>query len=210
MSKSAKPITTFDKTIERANGLLNHYRREPEIDECNDLLRAAVILAVAGFDRYFTAKFCDVLVPHLKDEKRISNDVCTLLSDAGLDTRFALDLAVSKRPFRKIRTIVQNSLSKHTTQRTEIIDQLFIHFGLKDLMGCAQRRAERANLIKRTMKLVDMRNSIAHEAHVNTRGDPMAISVEDVESRIADLRLFVHNCNAIIDKRFGVKAAVSA
>ncbi len=194
MPSTTKPITIFQNTTTRANALLDLYDRGVDLDEADDLLRAAVVLAVAGFDRYFTSKFCDVLVPHLKGDDRISQEVLDLLRRAGLDTKFALELAVSKRPFRKIRTIVQNSMSRHTTQRASVIDKLFNSFGLSELSANAQRKARRANLLTRISRLVDMRNDIAHEAHNNTRGTPKAIDLADIRSRISDMCIFVNSC----------------
>ncbi|MCR8546797.1 hypothetical protein M4578_03075 [Salipiger sp. P9] len=133
MASVTKPITTFEKTVERAVSLLKLHEEQPALEELDDLIRAAVILSVAGFDRYFTAKYCDILVPHLKSGQRIYSELYDSLEAAGLNAKFALELLASERPFRKIRTIVQNSLSSHTTHRDEKIDELFSRIGLKDL-----------------------------------------------------------------------------
>ncbi|WP_294621264.1 HEPN domain-containing protein [uncultured Roseovarius sp.] len=210
MPAIVSPLTTFEKTISRSISLLDLQDAGTELDEENDLTRSAVILAVAAFDRYFTAKYCDVLIPHLKDDKKISDEVLKRLEDAGLNARFSLELLASDRPFRKIRTIVQNSLSKYTTQRFEVIDDLFLAFGLNDLCECSQKKAKRKNLLTRINKLVELRNDIAHDGHTNVRGDPKAISSADVRARVNDLKLFVENCDHIVNKRFGLVKPVSA
>ncbi|MDW4499546.1 HEPN domain-containing protein [Sulfitobacter sp. D35] len=210
MGSVVKPFTVFEKTTQRAIDLINYHKSGTNLTEGDDLVRGAVVISVAGFDRHFTAKFCDVLVPHLKEGKAPSSEICKLLNDAGLDTRFALELAVSRRPFRKIRTIVQNSLSRHTTHRSDAIDSLFLHFGLKNLSKSAEAKANRKSLVKRIMKLVDIRNEIAHEAHVDVSGNAKSIDAEDTLKRINDILLFVTNCDQIIDNRFGIKQPVSA
>ena len=172
----------------------------------DDMIRAAVVIGVAAFDRYFTAKFCDVLVPHLKKAPKLSNDLLVRLEKAGLNTEFALQLAVSKRPYRKIRTIVQNSLSRFTTQRSSTIDALFVSLGLIDLSKNSQKKAKRINLNKRIQKLVEIRNDIAHEAHGNAKN----ITSVDIRGRLEDLKLFVTNCDVIIDNKFGRKPPISA
>jgi hypothetical protein len=113
----------------------------------------------------------------------------------------ALELAVSKRPFRKIRTIVQNSLSQHTTQRISIIDELFISFGLKNLCENAEKKTGRKKLIKRISRLVDTRNDIAHSAHLNSHNKPRKVNIEDIRGLFDDLKIFVNSCDEIIEKR---------
>ncbi len=206
---ATKPLTNFKKTISRAESLLTLFDAGTGLDEPDDAIRAAVIISVAAFDRYFTTKFCDVLVPHLKSKAKPSKALVKILNEAGLDTEFALELAVARRPFRKIRTIVQNSLSRHTTHRTEVIDKLFLALSLKDLTKNAEKKANRANLRARIGKLVDIRNDIAHEAHIDTRGNPKHIHVADIRSRIQDLELFTNNCDQIIDSKFGASKSVS-
>ena len=204
------PLTVFRETITRSKRLLDLVDQTAYDAHNDDIIRGATILAVAAYDRYFTAKFCDILVPHLKSSTVISKDLIKRLESAGLDTSFSLELIVSKRPFRKIRTIVQASLSRVTTHRSSVINDIFVSVGLKDLTKNAQKRAGRKNLEKRIQKLVDMRNEIAHEAHINAHGNAKTITSADIRLRIEDVELFVEHCDAIIDSRFGKKPPVSA
>lgn len=205
-----KPITVFEETITRATALLDMVDAGDTPKNPDDVVRGAVMLSVAAFDRYFTAKFCDVLVPHLKNSKTLSDPLLSRLEEAGFDTKFALELAVSDRPFRKIRTIVQASLSRLTTHRSSVIDELFSSLGLIDLTKHAQAKQKRSNLKSRAQKLVDIRNDIAHGGHVNAHGSPKKISSADIRSRINDLCLLVRSCDAIVDKKFGRKPPVSS
>ncbi len=190
--------------------------KEKYLSENDDLARAAVIFAVAGFDRYFTAKFCDVLVTHLKSGKSIGPDLYKRIEAAGFGTEFALRLISEtvenrqSRPFRKIRTIVQNSLSNHTTHRDSVIDELFKSLGLIDLSLNAEKRAKKKKLLTSVMALVDLRNEIAHEAHVKSDGTARNLSASTIEKRIRDMECFVSNCDEIIDSKFGKKPASSA
>ena len=210
-----KSFGIFEKTLIRANALVNLRQSNPEIDEQDDLTRAAVLLAVAGFDRYFTAKFFDVLVVHLKSDKKIGDDLFARITDAGFTTKFALQLISesvdnrNSRPFRKIRTIVQNSLSRHTTHREEVIDELFLGLGLKNLCENARKKSGRTGLLKSVVQIVELRNEIAHEAHIKNTGEPRSINTDETVRRISDLSLFVKCCDEIIDSKFGSKPAVS-
>jgi hypothetical protein len=60
------------------------------------------------------------------------------------------------------------------------------------------------------MKLVELRNEIAHEAHVKVNGSPKSIAETDVRGRIKDMRLFVDSCDTIINNKYGLKPAISA
>jgi hypothetical protein len=210
MGSVVKPLVTFEKTLNRAICLIEAAKQAHPSPLADDLARSSVVLAIAGFDRYFTAKFCDVLIDHLKSGKEVSDSTAKVLREAGLDTKFALKLAVSKKPFRKIRTIVQSHLSDQTTQRTSAIDSFFLNIGLKDLCRNAQAKAKRKTVISRTMKLVDLRNEIAHEGHVQRNGEPRKIDIGDIENRIKDMRVLVERCDEIIENAFGKKAPVSA
>jgi hypothetical protein len=210
MSSVVQPITVFHKTVHRSNGLLDLYDTGPALEEPTDLIRAAVLISIAGFDRYFTSKYCDVLIPHLKSGKRTDKTLFKSLEEAGLNAEFALELIESKRPYRKLRTIVQNSLSKHTTHRTEVIDELFLRLGLKNLCSNAQAKVKRKNLLARIGKLVELRNEIAHEGHVKVNGSTRSIDCSDTRSRIADMNLFVESCDSIINKKYGISSAISA
>ena len=210
-----KPFSIFEKTVDRADALVELADTQPNIGEPDDLVRSAIVIAVAGFDRYFTAKFCDVLVPHLKSGDKIGPNLFARLEKAGFDTEFALRLIAdgvenrAARPFRKIRNIVQTSLSSHTTHRDDAINNLFLDLGLKDLCVNAEKKAGKKRLIKQIMELVDIRNSIAHEAHVKLDGNPRAIDRVQVKKKIKALRMFVKCCDEIIDNRFGIKPALS-
>ena len=187
----SRPLNYFENSIERALAVLALAETDPQ--EADDLLRGACVLAVAAYDHYFTSKFCDVLNGYLKNNKP-NKELLELLERAGLNTRSALEIAVMKRPFRRIRSLLSNSLSEKTTHRTKSIDNLFSAIDLKGLSGRVHKKASRTNLGKRIDKLVDMRNEIVHFAHINTRGHPKAISATDVRARIEEVRLFV-NCS---------------
>ena len=104
----SKPFNYFRKSTERAERLIALATDRP--DEQDDLLRAGAVLAVAAYDHYFTSKFCDVMASYLKNN-RPNAELIDLLDRAGLKAKTALELAVMKRPFRRIRTFLASSLS---------------------------------------------------------------------------------------------------
>ena len=203
----SKPLYQFKQTLTRAEALLDIYDDRSlqivagaaEYIGEKDVVRASAITAVAAMDHYFTSKFCDVLVRHLKS-KEPSQELLNILEKSGLNTRVALELAVMKRPFRRIRTMVQNHLSLYTSHRAKAIDKLFASLNLKGLSGRAEKRLGRKNIIKRTDKLVSLRNEIVHTGHLTSRGKVKSIDENEVRTLILELSMFVGACDNLIDE----------
>lgn len=193
----SKPFNHFESSIERGKAILALAETDPP--EKDDLLRAACVLTVAAYDHYFTSKFCDVLNSYLKNNAA-NKELLDLLERAGLNTKSALEIVLMKRPFRRIRSLLANSLGEKTTHRTKAIDSLFSAIDLKGLSGRVHKKADRRNLGKRIDKLVDMRNDIVHSAHINSRGHPRNIDGTDIQSRISEVELFVQCSEALINE----------
>ena len=192
----SKPFNYFQTIISRAEGFLYHAQKHEGCKD--DVIRGAVVLAVAAYDHYFTSKFCDVLSSYLHKNEP-NKELIQLLDRAGLNTKSALEIAVMKRPFRRIRSLLTSFLSGKTTNRTKSIDSLFAAIDLKGLSGRVHKETNRKTLGKRIDGLVDTRNSIVHSAHLNSHGKPKAIHIEDTRARIGELVLFVTTCEELIN-----------
>ena len=91
----------FNRTVSRSRKLLTIYKSGegascPGISEITsrdvcDILRSSVVFAVSAMDAYFTDKFADMVVPFLQ-KKGSTEKLVEVLSEAGLDTRVALEL----------------------------------------------------------------------------------------------------------------------
>lgn len=124
----------FDKTISRCKEQIQLYERlkvvqeeHPEIDinVSQDILRGAIVLAVAAFDAYATDCFVEMFIPYIK-KRGVDESLTELLAKAGFDIKFAVGLIESERPYRKIRTLIERYYSAYTTQRLHVIDELFV------------------------------------------------------------------------------------
>ena len=95
----------FEGVIKRSLNLLS---LQPAVDkllaggnpapDLSDMARAAVVLAVAAMDAYFTGVFAERLVPYLKRKRTTPPALAAVLQKAGLDTSLALELLVMERP----------------------------------------------------------------------------------------------------------------
>ena len=209
----SKAHSRFVSIHQRSIALLDLHRRLSRVNftkepkkiaesELADLTRASVVLSVAAMDSYFTARFAECLVPFLK-KHGVTDKLVELLNKAGLDTRRSLEMIQMERPYRRVRTLMDAHLERYTTQKTDVINSLFIAYGIKDLCGNAQKYAKRRNLIKRVEILTDRRHQIVHEGDVNSQGKLNRIVENRVRAQLKDIKVFVDAAHSIIDKRIG-------
>ena len=167
--------------------------------DTKDLLRAAIAFSVAGMDAYFTDRFAESLVRFLK-KRGPTNDLTELLLKAGLDTKAALEMLTMKRPYRRVRTLVEVYLSKYTTQKQEVIDKLFSIYGVKDLCRHAQGLSKTKNLLASVTEAVLRRHAIVHGGDLNLYDRPRPIDPKLASRYIADIDRFVTHAETILVK----------
>lgn len=194
--RSLNMLTLQDATTQ----ILTVTKPEMPID-LSDMSRASVVLAVAAMDSYFTDVFVERLVRFIR-RKGATKPLVTFLSDAGLDTECALKLIVMKRPFRRIRGIVESHLEVVTTQKTEVIDKLFAIYGFKNFCEHVTRYSRKGNRLLQTIrKLVLRRHKIAHEGDLNLHGQPTPADPKEFRRRIKAVVLFVSKADELLHKQ---------
>jgi len=201
---ASNALNKFKKTIARCESLVECYKTLHAQNQADgatpapkDIVRGAVVLAVAAMDAYVTDIFCEKLVPYLK---RYTPDpsLVELLSKAGLDTREALNLLAMERPYRRIRTLITRYYETYTTQKFDVIDGIFLPFRLKNLTDNAAAKAGRKSLKKSVGLLVARRQEIAHGGDYNSHGRIKEIDEESIAKRIKHLELLIENMDVII------------
>jgi hypothetical protein len=204
----SKAYDKFIKTIHRCEALVDAYKKLQELDKTNnlniptpkDIIRGAVVLAVASLDTYVTDAFAEKLVSHLKQNKP-SNDLVNLLHKAGLDTREALSLITMERPYRRIRTLITSHYASYTTQKFDVIDSIFKPYGLAKITENAAKKSGKVSIKKSVGNLVERRHAIAHAGDYNAHGKIVDIDENKIAKRISDLELLVKNIDAILCNR---------
>jgi len=166
----------------------------------SDLLRAAVVVAVAAMDAYFTDVFTERLVPFLK-KKGATKGLTDLLKDAGMDVEMALQLLSMQRPFRRIRTLVEAHLGQHVTQRTKAINELFEAYGIPGICENVERELKRKRLLREIEILVERRHAIAHDGDLDSHGKLADLNGTWVRNRILDLQKFVATTDEILQNQ---------
>jgi hypothetical protein len=196
-----KPIDRFNQVKERCANLLALFEaleqlrakggKLPATKEMQcDLIRASVVLGVSGMDAYFTEKFATLLIPYLK--KKGTNDKLTaLLAKAGLDTKAALEIISLDRPYRRVRKLADDYLSKYTAQQLWAIDNLFDAYGVLHISRKAAATVPQKTLLKKIQSLVARRHDIVHDADVNSNGKLKPIDPKSIEKALHYLDLFI-------------------
>ena len=209
-SRPTKSYLKFESVIERSLNLLSLQSpissiirtcNQPPLD-LSDLSRAAIVLAIAAMDSYFTDVFAERLVPFLKSRGR-TPALVDLLSRAGLDTALALDLLAMQRPYTRIRRLVECSLGRRTTQKADCIDSLFLAFGLRDFCHHAQRLKNRRMLLRSVDAAVARRNQIAHDGDM--RGSRLCkIDSAQARRRVRDIVALVSGADEVLQRQLPV------
>lgn len=202
-----KAFVKFKKTITRCGDLVATYETLHHQHQANqgipapkDIVRAAVVLAVAALDAYSTDSFAEKLVPYLKKYKP-DQTLVELLHQAGLDTKEALTLITMERPLRRIRTLINNHYSTYTTQRFDVIDQLFLPYRLKNITQNAEAKSGKTSLKKSVEKLIARRHEIVHDGDYNGHGKIKDIDANQIKNRIGHLDILVTNMDVILCSR---------
>lgn len=163
-----------------------------------DIGRGGIVLAIASMDAYFTEKFAELFVPFLK-KKGASKSLVEILEKAGLDVKQALELLGMERPYRRIRSLIEKHLARHTTQNFNAIDKLFKNFGIKDFSESVQRKTRRRTLKRSIEILIKRRHAIVHEGDSNRRGRLTEFDWNIMKKRLRDLLLFVDTADELIE-----------
>lgn len=204
----SKAHEKFIKTIRRCESLVEAYKNLQAIDQANgvdvptpkDIVRGAVVLAVAALDTYVTDAFAEKLVPYLKKYKPDA-ELINLLYEAGLDTKEALVLISMDRPYRRIRSLIENYYDSYTTQKFDVIDQIFKPYRLKKITENAAKKSGKESIKKSVGKLVERRHQIAHAGDYNSHGRIVVIDEEQIGKRIKHLEILVTEMDEILCNR---------
>lgn len=201
-------IATFNSTIARAKALVALHAnltktQKAALPDPNDLLRAAVAFAVAGMDAYFTDRFSESLVKFLKN-RGATPDLTKLLTQAGLDTKAALEMLTMQRPYRRIRTLIESHLSEYTTQKQHVIDELFLVYGVKNLCKNAQGLSTRKKLLTSVDGAILRRHSIVHAGDLNAHDKARPIDAKLTCRYVNNIELFVTKSEELLVKSLNI------
>ena len=205
----SKSLVKFKKTIQRCKNLVACYKLLNEQHKADttitppaptDIVRGAVVLAVASLDAYVTDVFAEKLVPYLK-KYTPDQSLIELLCSSGLDTKEALKLIKMERPYRRVRTLIQNKYQTYTTQKCEVIDNLFANYRLGNITSNAAKKSGKPSVKASVTKLVKRRHEIVHAGDYNSHHRLVIICDEQITKRINDVDKLVFHMDQIICNR---------
>ncbi len=203
--KRSKAYAKFESTMMRSLGLLQIYmdhkdeiaakfKANNEKIETDDLVRSCIVLSVAAMDSYFTDLFSEIFIPHLKKNKP-SKQMVSILTDAGLDAAQALEMFSMARPYRRIRTLINNHYDGFVTQSFKKIDELFLAYGFKNFSKSIEKSLHRKTLLRSIEILVHRRHAIVHEGDLNSHNKLKKINRQETLTRMKSMVLFVEKAD---------------
>jgi len=203
--KPSKSYEKFEKVIQRSLDLLSLQKimeakispAKKEKMNLSDISRAAIVLGIAAMDSYFTDIFAERFIPYLK-QKGTNKNITKILAKARLDVEVTLELLSMERPYRRIRKLIEVYLDQHTTQRTKVIDELFLAYNLKNFSDNVQKLKKRRNLLITIELLVERRHKIAHEGDLNSYGKLNNVNLREIRRRIEDVVKYVSGADEIL------------
>jgi hypothetical protein len=208
---ATKPIDAFLGAHQRATTLWNlHSAGVPgrPAKEKEDLLRASVILILAGIDSYFHDKILERLTPYLKRQrgKDLSGDLVKIIEGNGGIAKM-LQLLYQERPHRHIHTIVKNVKADLTFQKPDKIEKAVKIIGVKDLwFQVAKRmkgRESKDGVVDALRNYANRRDKIAHEADRARGGGVTPIKRGYVKRCLTWSKQFIDAADGAIDATTG-------
>lgn len=189
----------FDATLNRCSGLVSLHASHKN----DDLLRAAVVFAVSAFDMYAADRFAEHFIPYIKSHEPTKRDD-KFLSDIGFTAKETILMITHtrKRPFRRIRKVLDEYLSRKPMQTFSSVNKLYGYYGLKDIIARADRKKKSTKLSTIVEKLVHRRHEIVHAADYNGKNALKSIAERDVRKGIEALSILVSNMDFIICNSF--------
>ena len=212
MSKSFK---TFDSTILASLGAIvktlklgiGYYENGPKDADVPEIVltsasKFAIVTSVAAFDRYYTERFSEALIPflHIKEPTR---ELAKLLENAGVDVYETLKLIRMDSPHRRIRSLIHRHLKTYITQDEKRINQLYKCYGLTKFLENSERLTKRKTLRKRAFWLIHLRHKIVHDCDLNRKGAIRHLSKKEsnrISKAILDMRKLVTASEQLLEK----------
>jgi hypothetical protein len=171
------------------------------VDVPDDMLRAAVVLTVAGMDAYFTDRFCEGLGPYLRDKNRKPTPaLIAMIEQSGFTTGEAISAMVTMdRPMRRVNTLLRIFLTGYTTTNVSKIDDLYSCMGIKKFSHHASANAKKPKILSLVTKAVHRRHEIAHGGDMNDHGKMKAINTKACSKMLLAVQNFVASAEEILE-----------
>ncbi len=190
----------FEDTIVRCNRIVDNAKTSSDCSD--DMLRFAVVLAVAAFDSYVADLFSEPFVSFVKDPPDENKAVQFLQSISfGTKEMLALLCARKERPFRTIHAAVDRYLATKSFQSEQPIKTLFSLYGLPNLFRNSANKAGGKRVETRVRNLIKRRHEIVHACDVNSKGKLREIERDCVQKWIDALARLVSAMDEIVGRR---------
>ncbi len=121
-----------------------------------------------------------------------------LLEDAGFGVKEALELLHEKKPYIRIRKILELHLEMYITQSVDKINKLFRAYGFKDICKSAEGKCRSTILITSAKKLVKRRHEIVHDGDYMKNGKLKSFNQDQITKQVGCMDKLVYACDEIL------------
>lgn len=201
----------FDATLVRCRALIVLFKDGRAGNYNYDLLRAAVVLAVAALDKYCKDRFLEFFEQYYKkmgNGRRLGKDCDAYLEKAGVTKKYLLSLYQRGEddplfsPTHEAAQKLKSYLYKSTFQGAESIAELFQCYGLKDIIKNAVGNSQDEKIWLAVAQLIRRRHKIAHTADYGQNTTVEEIGATQVADWLDALEGLVEGIDLILDSRF--------
>ena len=214
-------ITNFSKTIERAENLLSLHRQaykrgRPPTDWTVDVLRSAVVFAVAALDAYMHDKIVETIPLIIKHGTQgIPGKFVDILKEQ-VKYEGLLSIMFRSRPQDHLVTAIRKSYEKRTLQDPADIENAIKIIGVDDLWFSMsvqlKKRKGKSRKINKSGAKIFLEKYVLRRHHIVHEGDRYTSKIhkdklrdikrEFVVNCIKDIKAFVKALNKIIDQKY--------
>lgn len=210
----ATPKEAFDESMKRAVSFLIAYRelhgkrgRVPTARA--DLLRGAVVFAVAAMDAYIrdtvAYHLAKVIAVQVRTKSALPKEFIRII-DSTMNTEALIKAAYASRTGSHIRSAVEGKLVQRSFQDPKAIEDAFKIIGLNDLIvKVAEIYGSKKKELEKTIRAITKRrHQIVHQADLHQdkkkKRKPREIKVSFVEEVLDTIRNFVNSIERIVSE----------
>lgn len=165
-------------------------------------VKFSIVTSVAAFDKYYTDRFIEALIPYLK-KNNPTKEIAKLLEDSGVNVYETLKLINMNKPNVRIKSLVRKHLKYYITQKENKIDLLYSCYGLKKFLENSEKLTKRKTLRRNVFNLIKRRHSIVHECDIDRNGNIKEIEIKESQTiarLINNMRILVESSESLLQK----------
>jgi len=159
------PFDLFQRTIKRANNLINIHKGKKAFEDYHkDAFRASIVLAISALDAYLRTIIIERIMIIISDEKKIVPEELKIKIKQVIDQDKIFDLARKKEFVGEIEKIIKKDFDVKAFQGCKKIHNFMKMIGYKDIFDSVSKSLDKSkpNTESELDEYTNRRHLIAH------------------------------------------------